>query len=621
LIRDIQTAIVRAFRNLVAFFANNRLDPLPILADSTGYSAKSLKADLIAGLNVALLAIPQGMAYAVIADVPIHYGIVCGAVAAFVAAHFSGSRHTVLGPTNATSFMVFGFFAFVTPEFKEDILPLVVFLVGILLIAGAYFRVADLIQYISRSVVVGYITGASVLIIANQLRHVFGISFDEGSSPRTFFSIAWQTIKNLGGVDPQTFFLSLLAVSSYFILKRKLRGWPVFAITLALTSVVYAILNILSHKIGWLAVFEIEAFREIKFSDLKPRIPRFTQAGIFDDIAMLFGLAFSIAFLAALENSVMSKTLGSRTGDRPDANQDMFAIGISNLATSFFSVMPSSGSLTRSQLNYSSGAKTRLAGAFSGVFCALGAVLLATPAWFGFAGIMQFIPKCALAALVIVIATSLINPHYIRICLRATRSDAAVLVVTFLATLITPLHVAIFLGVAISIMLYLHKASRPELVEYDFTDEGELSESETGVRRDPLISIVHVEGELFFGAAELFRNQIQRTCLDPNLRVLILRMRNARRLDATSVIALEDLIKFLESTGRHLIVSGATQDVYRVLLGSGVLKTVGEDNIFMHSAKNPNLSTRDALKRAQQLLGTTKAEIRIFYDPNAPKPD
>lgn len=626
MIGKLKSSIQQAFRNVVSFVANNRLDPLPILRDGANYNAKSLKADLIAGFNVALLGIPQGMAYAVIADVPIHYGIVCGAVAAFVAAHFSGSRHTVLGPTNATSFMIFGFFAFVTPEFKEDILPLVVFLVGILLITGAYFRVADLIQYISRSVIVGYITGASVLIIVNQLRHVFGIQFDEGASPRTFFSIAWQTLKNLHETHLQTFFLALLAVSSYFFLRRKLKGWPVFAITLTLVSLVYALLNYVSFRVGNFTPFVVEAFPNFDFSDLKPRVPRFTEAGIFDDIAVLFGLAFSIAFLAALENSVMSKTLASKTGDRPDGNQDMFAIGISNLATSFFSVMPSSGSLTRSQLNFTSGARTRLAGAFSGVFCALGAVLLAAPAWFAPAGdpdfgVMRYIPKCALAALVIAIACGLINPHNIRICLRATRSDAVVLVVTFFATLITPLHVAIFLGVAIAIMLYLHKASRPELVEYDFTEEGELSESETGVRQDPLISIVHVEGELFFGAAELFRNQIQRTCLDPNLRVLILRMRNARRLDATSVMALEDLIKFLRSTGRHLILSGATQDVYRVLHGSGVLSTVGEDNIFMHSARNPNLSTRDALKRAQQLLGTTKAEIRIFYDPNAPKPD
>jgi SulP family sulfate permease len=140
----------------------------------------------------------------------------------------------------------------------------------------------------------------------------------------------------------------------------------------------------------------------------------------------------------------------------------------------------------------------------------------------------------------------------------------------------------------------------------------------------PAISIVHIEGDLFFGAAELFRTQIQRTVSDPAIKVIILRMKNARHLDATSVMALEDLIRFMRSRELHLIISGATREVYRVLKQSGVLETLqqgclreeGETNLFLNWPSNPNLSTRDALKRAQQLLGTKEADIRIFYDPN-----
>jgi sulfate permease, SulP family len=139
----------------------------------------------------------------------------------------------------------------------------------------------------------------------------------------------------------------------------------------------------------------------------------------------------------------------------------------------------------------------------------------------------------------------------------------------------------------------------------------------------PAISIVHVEGELFFGAAELFRTQIQRMAADSSLKILILRLKNARHLDATSVLALEDLIKFMRTNNRHVLISGATREVYRVLKHSGVLKTIqlgtdraaGESNIFLNRPSNPNLSTRGALKRAEQLLGGEKAEVRIFYDP------
>jgi SulP family sulfate permease len=188
--------------------------------------------------------------------------------------------------------------------------------------------------------------------------------------------------------------------------------------------------------------------------------------------------------------------------------------------------------------------------------------------------------------------------------------------------------VAIFIGVAISISLFLRKASRPHLVEYEFSDEGELREmGEKRKRPIPAISIVHVEGDLFFGAAELFRTQIQRTVSDPAIQVIILRLKNARHLDATSVMALEDLIRFMRGKGLHLIISGAPREVYRVLKKSGVLLTLqegcnrraGETNLFLTNPRNPNLSTRGALKRAQQLLGTDKADIRIFYDPNQEK--
>jgi SulP family sulfate permease len=180
-----------------------------------------------------------------------------------------------------------------------------------------------------------------------------------------------------------------------------------------------------------------------------------------------------------------------------------------------------------------------------------------------------------------------------------------------------PLHIAIFVGVATSIVFYVRKASRPELIEYEFNPRGDLTAAEQrGQRRHPAISIVHVEGELFFGAAELFRTQIQRLAADTSLRVIILRLKNARRLDATSVMALEELIHFMRSKNRHLLVSGAMKDVYRVLKNSGLIEVLGRDNVFLGSIQNPNLSTRNALQRAQELLGTREAEIQIFYDPS-----
>lgn len=588
------------------FVRENAIDPLPIRRDLRGYGAASLRADLAAGLNVSLLSFPQGMAYATIADLPIQYGIVSGAVASIVAPLFSGSRHTILGPSNATAFLLFAQFAAFSAPDRLFHLPLLVLFIGLLLVLGAFFRVGELIQYVSRSVVVGYITGAAILIIANQLAPLLGIerSAQASDAPKTFFTILQSAFAEAGTADWRAAALAAAAFALWFALGRRFRRLPVFAIVLLTMSVLYVLLR---RYAGW----ELPTFASFSASDLVPRLPEVSPRGFFSDMSRLIGIAFSIAFLAALENSVMSKTLASQVGDRPDVNQDMLGAGAANLACALAGGMPASGSLTRSALNLASGAVSRLSSIFSGLLCLAALLLLG--------GAMEFVPRCVLAALVVCVALSVINRHHIRISLAATPADAAVLTTTFVAALLMPLNVAIFLGVGISIMLYLRAASRPYLVEYEFSEEGELREAgEKRARPIPAISIVHVEGDLFFGAAELFRTQIQKTSLDPDLKVIILRMKNARHLDATSVVALEELVHFLRKHERHVIISGATKEVYRVLKNAGSVEVIGRDNIFMHHPQNPNLSTRQALLRAQELLGTKEADIRIFYDPKAP---
>ena len=352
-------------------------------------------------------------------------------------------------------------------------------------------------------------------------------------------------------------------------------------------------------------------------------MPTLLRDGIFNDISALLGIALAIAFLASLENTLMAKSIASQTGDRLDSNQDMLSIGYANLGSALAGGMPASGSLTRSSLNFHSGAATKAAPVYTGIFTLILVVLIA---WSGETGLnlIDYIPRAALAVLIIAISFSLINIRQIRICLRSTGDDALVIVLTFLATLLAPLHVAIFIGVAISITLFLRKASKPFLTEYEFNETGELREMEgKRARPIPAISIVHVEGDLFFGASELFRTQVQHIVADPAIKVIFLRLKNARHLDATSVMALEDLASFMRRNSLHLLISGATKDVYKVLKRSGILETLqqganrtqGESNIFLTMPSNPNISTRDALRRAQQLLGTKEADVRIFYDP------
>jgi SulP family sulfate permease len=569
----------------------------------TEESSNKVLRDLRSGINVALLAFPQGMAYALVAGLPIQFGITCSIVAALLAPFFSGSRYPILGPTNATAFMIFSYFlAYPDPSSAASSMPLVVLMVAILLMTGSVFKLGDLIQYVSRSVIIGYVAGAALLIIANQFSYVLGI--DPSREGRSFFTIFVGTVSRIGESDFGSLFLGLGTFAFYFILRRSFRALPTFAISLLVASVVnYFFLNSLS----------IDTFNDQKGGGVLPDRSILMSSGLFDKIAELSGIAFGLAFLVALEISVVSKSLVSRTGNELKMNSDMFGSGIANIGCAFLSGMVASGSLTRSALNYSSGAATKFSSVFSALFCGVGLWIFLK------VDFVNYIPKCALAALVIAVAMTLINWKQVLICLLSTRSDAATFLVTFISALIMPLHVAIFIGAGTAVALFLRKAARPELVEYDFGSSGQLNEIKSGdSRSSPAISIVHVEGELFFGAAELFRSQIQATASDSNLKVIILRMKNARHLDATSVIALEELVDFMKGNGRELIISGVMKDVYRVLERSGAVDFIGKENIFPGSFGNPNLATRNALKRAQEIIGSSDIDVKIFHDPSLP---
>lgn len=603
--------------------ANHPLRFFPMAEAWRTYSFEKAKHDARAGLNVTMLAVPQAAAFATLAQLPLVFGMLCAIVSPLVSPFFSGSKHTSLGPTNATAFMMFSFFA-ANPNLlhrESELVPLLVLMAGIFLIVGAMLKVADLLQYISRSVLVGYICGAAVLIIANQVKDVFGISQAmPADASRTFVRLVVETTKAIPATHWPTLLIAVTSFAGYFVLQRWKRHWPNFSIVLISVSATFGSMIHWGPQ-HWRAVAHFKTFT---LHDLVPAFPKLSGEALFGDISMLIGVSAAVAFLAALENSLMAKTISSRSGDNADVNQDMFAVGLSNLASAFAGGMPASGSLTRSTLNFESGARTRFSSWFAGIYILIAVIAIALSPRIGLP-LIDFVPKSALAALIIALSFALFNLKHIRICLRSTGDDAAVLITTFIATLLAPLHVAIFIGVAISITLFLRKASKPHLVEYEFSDAGELREMGEKRRRPiPSISIVHVEGDLFFGAAELFRTQIQRIVSDPSLKIIVLRLKNARHLDATSVMALEDMIRFMREHDRHIIISGATRDVYRVLKLSGVLATVqegcdrakGESNVFLTRPSNPNLSTRDALKRAQQLLGDQKADVRIFYDPS-----
>lgn len=596
------------WKGLRQFVAQGMIDPFPVRHALKGYNLEKAGRDLKAATDVALVGLPQGMAFAAMAGLESIYGIMAATVGTFIAPLFTRCSLTVSGPSNATAFMLASFFLASSPAVQSQphiFVPLIVFMAGLLCVIGAFFKATEMLQFVSRSVLVGYVTGAATLIIASQARYVLGINdVDAGSS---FFTMTSAILNNLGMVQWQPIVLGVLSFALFIPLKKYFRRLPTFAVILVVMSALNWVLSqpwTGGHFAG------VRMLKDFTMSDLVCRPPAVWELPEY--INELFPVIVGIAFLSTLEQTVMSKTLSAKTGESVNLNQDTFAVGMANIGSALTTSLPCSASLTRSMLNYTAGAATRFSGIFCGLICLGITFILAN------FPLISKIPHSVLAALVLANAISLFDKKLLRICFRSTPGDAVVLFITFTAALLLPLHIAIFVGVVLSVSLFLRKAAKPELVEYTFDDAGTLRELAHNDNRLPQISIVHVEGDLFFGAADLFRRQVARIAEDPSLAVVVLRMRNARNLDATSVCALEELIRFIREKGRHIIISGASREVFRILRKSGVLQVLqdgcghGESNIFLIEPKNPNLSTRKALMRAQNMLGTRQADISIY---------
>lgn len=577
----------------------NGLDFFPLRKSLSGYQNDfkgHLVGDTRAGFNVALLAFPQGMAYALIAGLPIQYGIYGSAIAAMVAPIFAKSHYITLGPTNATSVMLLSAFASLGIAGTQmlSLVPLLILMVGLFVVVGAYFKVANFVQYISRSVITGYITAAALLIIANQIPKALGLSLPRKGA--TFYDSITLIASSIETVHWITVGISLVTVVLYVWLDRFFKALPNVAICLVTLSLLAALT--VGHDTG------VAFLSGINAADWSFQAPALSLA----NIQLLASPALAIALLCILEGISIGKSLAAKTGARLNANQAMFSIGMANISCAFFSGMPASGSLTRSSLSATSGGRSVLASYISGAIVFIGAFVLGP--------YTRFIPQSTLAVLVIAIGISLLNKHAIRIVTRSTKSDAIVFGSTFISGLLMPLDMAIYIGVGISIILFLKKVARPEMIEYAFNQEGYLAEVETPEQRStPEVSIVHVEGELFFGAADLFRDQMRRICEDPNLKIVVLKMRNAHNMDATAVMALEELLLYMAEKKRYLILSEVKTDLIRVLKNSGIYDTIEARNIFTDEPSNPTLSTAKALKRAKIHLGDTLANVSIYIDP------
>lgn len=568
---------------------------LPFVGTIRTYRMADLRGDIPASMAVALMVLPQAIAYATIAGLAPVYGIYASIVLTIVAALFCHCQHLVSGPTNAISLLTAGaILTAANPAVRENPVQAVLvltFMAGLIQLGFGLLKVGNLAQFISRSVLIGFTSGAGLLIALNQVPVVLGLKLPPVHHLLARFS---ETFQHFGETNLWSLLIGTGTLGVLYAGKKWLPNFPMALTSMVASAAIVALLGLESRG--------VMVARELPASLPGFLVPAFS-IGLVADLA---APAIAIALLGCIESISLAKGIALYSGQKLNANQDFIGLGLSQIVGSFFQCMPGGGSLTRSALNFRTGARTR----FSAIFCAVwvaALLLLLAP-------LAKTIPMASLGGLLVFLGIGLINPEQIRSAVFATKSDASVLLLTFFCTLFLHLDTAIYIGVLASLVLFLRKASAPHLVEYNMDDDSMREIRDPKERANPEISIIHVEGELFFGAAEMFEEQVRQLAKDKNIRVVILRLKNARHLDATAVHAIDGLQSFLKQDGRLLLVSGAPPEVLRVMERSGLISRLGVENVFP-AEENLTVATRRALLRAKEFLGTTTSpDVRIFYD-------
>ncbi|MBF0172859.1 MAG: SulP family inorganic anion transporter [Magnetococcales bacterium] len=523
----------------------------------------TLKADLLAALTGAIVVIPQGVAFATIAGMPPIYGLYAGMVPAIIAAFFGSSWHLVSGPTTAASIVLYSLLSVQAEPGSAAYVQLALtltFLVGLTQLILGLLRMGTLVNFISHSVVIGFTSGAAILIATHQLDHFFGLSIAKGGE---FFTILSNIIQHLDETGIPILAVSMATLIAGILCRRWIPQVPYMIIALAAGT-------LLSYVLDWMMNGASGISRIGALSGSLPplSVPDFSLT----TLRTLAPGVVAVTLLALTEAISIARAMALRSGQTIHANQEFIAQGLSNLVGSFFSSYVATGSFNRSGLNYESGARTPLAAAGSGLIL-IGLVTLVAP-WVG------IIPHAAMAGVLLLVAWGLIDLHHIQQTIRSSHSETVIMGFTFLATLLFNLEIAILLGVMLSLGVYLARTSHPQVIarvpdpahpRRRFTSAGKLPEC-------PHVRVIRIDGSLFFAAIPAIQEQLE--LLAPPHTQLILIASGINFIDLAGAEFLATVAEKHRAAGGGLALVRLKTRPKKLLIQGGYLKILGEDQIF-----------------------------------------
>ncbi len=551
----------------------------------------TIKADLIAGFTGAVIVLPQGVAFAAIAGLPPEYGLYTAMITPIVAALFGSSRHLISGPTTAISIVLFTTVSQHaepgSPEFISLVLT-VTFLAGVYQLGFGLARLGSLVNFVSHTVIIGFTAGAALLIVTSQIKHVLGVEVPRGES----FIHTWGDVfSQLGSINEYVFFIATATLIVALMMKRYLPRLPNLLIALVAGSFLALMFN--TQETGIMLVGEIPAH-------LPPlSMPDFS----FATIKQLAPGAFAVALLGLIEAVSISRAVAAKSNQRIDSNQEFVGQGLSNIVGSFFSSYAGSGSFTRSGINYTAGAKTPMSAIFAAVMLMLIVVLIAP--------LTAYLPVAAMGGVILIVAYNLIEFKHIRLILKNSKSESSILITTFLATLFLDLEFAIYMGVLLSLVLFLAKTSTPNIptLGIDF-DEVENKRTLVNIQKKPVkqcpqLKIIRVDMSVYFGSLNHIQNRIHKISENERIYTILIIGSRMNFLDLSGAEMLVQEHRRLKKLGGGLYFCDLNGEVYEFAARTCFISHIGNHHFF--DSKKEAISAiyhildRDICQTCQQL--------------------
>ncbi|WP_292457484.1 SulP family inorganic anion transporter [Methylibium sp.] len=529
-------------------------------------NAGSLRADAMAGLTGTIILVPQAVAYASIAGLPPEYGLYTAIVPVIISSLFGSSWHLFSGPTAALSIVIFATVSPLAEPGSSSYIQLVftlTFMTGLMMLAMGIARLGFLVNFISHSVVIGFTAGAAVLIATSQLKNFFGVSAEPSAS-------FVQTVSRFAAELPNTnlFVLSvgIVTLATGIATRRYLPKLPHMISAMVAGSLYAAVLQgVFGSDTGIATVSAIPR-------SLPPlSMPEVSLQTLRD----LGAIALALTMLALTEALAIARAIAVKSGQQIDSSQEFIGQGLGNIFGSFTSGYVSSGSFTRSSLNYVVGGKTPLAPVFAALLLLLTLIALAP--------LVRFLPIASMAAVLFMVAYSLIDVHHMRSIVRTSRAESAILFATLFATLFLHLEFAIYVGVLLSLMVFLERTARPG-IRKAVPAPGANSYHFIGHTTEPdccQLEMVFIDGAIYFGAVDHVQRRLRDIdAVRPSHKHLLVLAPGINFIDSSGAELLAQESRRRRSIGGGLYFHRLQQPVVDLLERAGHLREIGPENLF-----------------------------------------